>query len=67
MNILITGASGFVGMPILKNLIKCDEVDQIYAFTRKIKDSHSKHEKLEWIEVNLDDSPKVKRLQMSIK
>ncbi len=62
MNILITGASGFVGMPILKNLIKCDEVDQIYAFTRKIKDSHSKHEKLEWIEVNLDDSPKVNKI-----
>ena len=41
----------------IKKSKKCDEVDQIYMFTRKIKDSHSKHEKLEWIEVNLDDSP----------
>lgn len=59
MNILITGASGFVGLPILNNLIKSNEVNQIYASTRKIKDSYPKHEKLKWIEVNLNDTFKV--------
>ena len=59
MNILITGASGFVGMPMLENFIKSDQVNQIYAFTRKIQDSYPKHEKLKWIEVNLEDTYKI--------
>ena len=60
MNILITGASGFVGVPILENLIKSNHVDQIHAFSRSIKDSYPKHEKLKWIEVNLEDADKGK-------
>lgn len=59
MNILITGASGFVGMPMLENFIKSDEVNQIYAFTRKIHDNYPKHKKLKWIEVNLEDTYKI--------
>lgn len=62
MNILITGASGFVGMPILENLIKSDRVNQIYAFTRKIEASYPKHQKLKWIEVNLEDTCKVSEI-----
>jgi nucleoside-diphosphate-sugar epimerase len=59
VNILITGASGFVGMPMLKNFLKSDEINQIYAFTRKIQDSFPKHAKLKWIEVNLEDICKI--------
>lgn len=62
MNILITGASGFVGMPMLENFIKSDQVNKIYAFTRKIQDSHPKHEKLKWIEVNLQDTYKISEI-----
>ncbi len=62
MNVLITGASGFVGMPILENLIKSNQVNQIYGFTRKIKDNYPKNEKLKWIEVNLEDYSKVSKI-----
>ena len=62
MNILITGASGFIGMPMLENFIKSVEVNHIYAFTRKIKDSYPKHEKLKWIEVNLVDTCKIGKI-----
>ncbi|MEL0238227.1 MAG: NAD(P)-dependent oxidoreductase [Gammaproteobacteria bacterium] len=62
MNILITGASGFVGLPILNNLIKSIKVNQIYALTRKIKDNYPKHEKLKWIEVNLNNSFEVSEI-----
>jgi dTDP-6-deoxy-L-talose 4-dehydrogenase (NAD+) len=62
VNILITGASGFVGIPILENLIKSDHVDQIYAFSRSIKDSYPKNDKLKWMEVDLEDVCKVKEI-----
>jgi nucleoside-diphosphate-sugar epimerase len=62
VNILITGASGFIGMPMLDNFIKSVEVNHIYAFTRKIKESYPKHEKLKWIEVNLVDTCKIGKI-----
>ena len=55
MKILITGASGFIGMPILERLIHSDEVSEIYALTRKLTQKLPKNKKLKWIETDISE------------
>ena len=58
MKILITGASGFIGIPILERLIESDEVLEIYAVTRNLSQKLPKNKKLKWIEFDIGDYTK---------
>ena len=60
MKILITGASGFIGMPILERLIHSDEVSEIYALTRKLTQKLPKNKKLKWIETDISEYTSIK-------
>ncbi|MAR97131.1 MAG: epimerase, partial [Candidatus Marinimicrobia bacterium] len=60
MKILITGASGFIGMPILERLIHSDEVSEIFALTRKLTQKLPKNKKLKWIETDISEYTSIK-------
>ena len=47
MNILLTGATGFLGFRILEKLVEIDEVESIIASGRNLKEERKiKHPKL---------------------
>lgn len=62
MKILITGASGFVGIPILYRLINSHKISKIQALTRKIEHDLPKHEKVDWVEADIGDSVKTESI-----
>ena len=55
MRILITGGSGFIGVPIIEKLLKSDKHHHILAVTRKIKENLPVKENISWVECNLSD------------
>lgn len=62
MKVLITGASGFIGLPILKRLLKVKKNIEILAITRKFRAELPKHHNLTWVESNLDNHEKINRV-----
>ena len=62
MKILITGATGFVGMPILLKILDSDKTSVIYAVTRGMKNDFLTHEKLHWVETDIADNHKTKMM-----
>jgi UDP-glucose 4-epimerase len=55
MNILITGGSGFIGLPIVRELIKKDNSNNILALTRKNPETLVNADTLEWIQTDLNN------------
>jgi nucleoside-diphosphate-sugar epimerase len=63
MNVLVTGATGFLGWRTLEVLVKDPDVKQIIATGRTLKPSHTiQHEKVTYITGNLEDKKFVKSL-----
>lgn len=61
MKVLITGASGFIGLAILKRLLKVENIE-ILAITRKLRAELPKNYNLAWVESNLDDHEKINKI-----
>ncbi|HEY5687629.1 MAG TPA: NAD-dependent epimerase/dehydratase family protein [Yeosuana sp.] len=63
MNVLVTGATGFLGWRTLEVLVRDPDVKQILATGRTIKPTHTiKHEKVTYITGDLEDKTFVKSL-----
>jgi len=62
VKVLITGASGFIGLPILKRLLKTKKNIEILAITRKFSPGLPKHGCLTWVESNLEDYEKINKI-----
>jgi len=53
MNILITGGAGFIGLPVIRELIEKDNSNNILALTRKNPETLVDADILEWIQTDL--------------
>lgn len=67
MNVLVTGATGFLGWRTLEVLVRDPDVKQIIATGRTLKPTHTiKHEKVKYITGNLEDKTFVNSLLQNI-
>jgi len=61
VKILVTGGSGFVGLPIVKKLLASESGFEILAITRNIKKSLPMSNNINWVELNLDQLAELKK------
>lgn len=67
MNVLVTGATGFLGWRTLEVLVRDPDIKQIIATGRTLKPTHTiQHQKVTYITGNLEDKTFVKSLFKNI-